>query len=626
MSDHSTQSTNFRVNLAGIVELLSGNLYSGPRVFVRELLQNGLDAITARRDIDPECPARIRFVTDGQTLTVTDTGIGLSAAEAEDLLATIGATSKRDELGFSREDYLGQFGIGMISCFMVSTTIVVYTRSAKKADAPVVRWEGRPDGTWSSRQAEADEIPVELTGPGTTVVLTGLPGERWFDYRTLATLISDYGQYLPVDVTLERPTTDAEHLADNTVPWELTPAAQAEWCREHFGFKPMFGIRLDVPVAGLKGLAYVLPTGAHPSAVPKNRVYLRRMLVTDACVDLLPDWAYFVRVVADAEHLKPTAGRESLFDDSLLAETREALGQAVRDWLSALAREQPDDFRHFIALHATGLKSLGITDPTSLKMVVDSVPYQTSLGLKTLGEVLKKTGSIRYVTTEDQFRAVLPVAEANNLCVVNAGYVYDEQILEQLKIEQPSADVAELKPEQILGVLSPLDASTEARFLDFLSVAEKSLEGQDIICEVRGFSPATLPVVFLSDPEAAGIRLDNRMKDKSGGIYAGLVDIMCKDRPGEHAPRLIFNATTPIVNELAASVIQAPLVVESAVRGFYIQALMTGQHPMDAQVRAWAANLYTPLIRASLKNSATTTGGGAAGTDTGPDTPDEPVS
>ena len=66
MSDSQTPgggsaAQNFQVDLAGLVDLLSRNLYSGPQVFVRELLQNGTDAISARREIDPDCPACIRF-------------------------------------------------------------------------------------------------------------------------------------------------------------------------------------------------------------------------------------------------------------------------------------------------------------------------------------------------------------------------------------------------------------------------------------------------------------------------------------------------------------------------------------------------------------------------------------
>src|SRR3954469_19143380 len=92
----------FQVDLRGVVDLLSRHLYSSPRVYVRELLQNAADAITARRAADPEAPATVTIeVADGR-LSVHDTGIGLTEDEVHVLLATIGRSSKRDELGFAR--------------------------------------------------------------------------------------------------------------------------------------------------------------------------------------------------------------------------------------------------------------------------------------------------------------------------------------------------------------------------------------------------------------------------------------------------------------------------------------------------------------------------------------------
>ena len=105
----------FQVDLSGMVDLLSRHLYSGPQVFLRELLQNAVDALAARASCDPEAPARIRIrcgtTEDGRaTLEVADTGSGLTADEAADLLATIGRSSKRDSLlGEGRAEFIGQF-------------------------------------------------------------------------------------------------------------------------------------------------------------------------------------------------------------------------------------------------------------------------------------------------------------------------------------------------------------------------------------------------------------------------------------------------------------------------------------------------------------------------------------
>src|SRR5690606_34819364 len=123
-SDGPRMSQTFQVDRGGIVDLLARHLYSSPRVYLRELLQNGTDAITALAEADvppttepttgaPTGPrVTLRCRPDG-SLEVGDTGVGLTLAEAEELLATIGRSSKRDlEMGTGREQFLGQFGIG----------------------------------------------------------------------------------------------------------------------------------------------------------------------------------------------------------------------------------------------------------------------------------------------------------------------------------------------------------------------------------------------------------------------------------------------------------------------------------------------------------------------------------
>ena len=122
-----------------------------------ELLQNAVDAITARRAAEgDEAPALVLIeppaVTGDGTLRAHDTGIGLTEAQVHELLATIGRSSKRDELGFARHEFLGQFGIGLLSCFLVADAIEVLTRSA---GAPTVRWVGYADGRYAGQPAGA---------------------------------------------------------------------------------------------------------------------------------------------------------------------------------------------------------------------------------------------------------------------------------------------------------------------------------------------------------------------------------------------------------------------------------------------------------------------------------------
>jgi molecular chaperone HtpG len=157
-----------------MIDLLSQHLYSSPSVFIRELLQNAVDAITARLTIEPDYCGRIeleliRPAEGTPTLVVQDNGIGLTEVEIEQFLATIGGSSKRDSPMSRPTDFLGQFGIGLLACFLVADEIVVVTRSSRSEQLPGIEWRGRVDGTYATR------LLTERPTTGTQVYLRAKP-------------------------------------------------------------------------------------------------------------------------------------------------------------------------------------------------------------------------------------------------------------------------------------------------------------------------------------------------------------------------------------------------------------------------------------------------------------------
>lgn len=203
----------FQVDLRGLVDLLSHHLYSSPKVYLRELLQNAVDAITARRAEEPGAPARVRLFADGGTLRVEDTGVGLTESDVHELLATIGRSSKRAEgLREARSDFLGQFGIGLLACFVVAERIRVVSRSARTPEAPPVEWTARDDGSYTVRTLPDSARPE----PGTTVHLQARAGAgEWLTERRVLALARDFGSLLPYDVQVGE-----EAVTDLPAPWD----------------------------------------------------------------------------------------------------------------------------------------------------------------------------------------------------------------------------------------------------------------------------------------------------------------------------------------------------------------------------------------------------------------------
>ncbi len=131
-------------------------------------------------------------------------------------------------------------------------------------------------------------------------------------------------------------------------------ARLSAYAAEAFGFVPFDMVDFSVPEAGLRGVAFVLPMPASPASRVTHRVYLKQMLLSESVEGLLPEWAFFVRCVIDTTELRPTASREALYEDSLLADVRESLGDQLRGWMTRLAATDPLRLAAFLRIHRWG--------------------------------------------------------------------------------------------------------------------------------------------------------------------------------------------------------------------------------------------------------------------------------
>ncbi|MEV5821289.1 HSP90 family protein [Micromonospora haikouensis] len=583
----------FQVDLRGVVDLLSHHLYGSPRVYVRELMQNAVDAITARRASEPDAPALVRIfppeLTGDGTLRVHDTGIGLTEAQVHELLATIGRSSKRDELGFSRHEFLGQFGIGLLSCFLVADEIRVVTRHA---DEPTVLWTGYADGRYAVEVAPAGQQRPE---PGTTVTLVPRrDADQWFGTATVTELARLYGSLLPVTVRVGDTVTTT-----GGPPWPTAPGAGVDrpaltrYARQLLGVDPFDVVPLSVPEAGLTGVAFILPTPVNPAARAGHRVYLKRMLLTEHADGLLPDWAFFAHCVVDAGELRPTASREALYEDALLTATREALGDQVRGWLVRLARHDPRRLGEFLQVHHLGVKALAVHDDEMLRLVDQWWPMETNVGTLTLAEFRQRHGLVRYAASLDEFRQLAAVAAAQDLAVVNAGFTYDAELIERLPAVDRSVLIERLEPSDLTTRFDALDPAVELALRPFLAGAQRALERLGCEVVVRAYDPVSLPALYLVSRSAAFNDQLAATRDAADELWGGVLDALAASAPPDR-PQLVLNHRNPLVRRVTT--LDDPELVGLAVEALYGQALLLGHHPIRAADAALLNSSFLGLL------------------------------
>ncbi|MFI2376216.1 HSP90 family protein [Streptomyces sp. NPDC018964] len=597
----------FQVDLRGLVDLLSHHLYSSPRVYLRELLQNAVDALTARHALEPAAPADafgVRLYADGTVVCVEDDGVGLTEADVHTFLATIGRSSKRAErIAEQRGDFIGQFGIGLLSCFLVADEIHVLSRSARTPDAPAVEWRGRGDGSYTVRVLPATARPR----PGTTVTLTPrTDAGEWTRPAQVHALARHFGSLLRHPVTFDD-GTGATSVNPESAPWARTyptPGARsralAAYGEEVFGFKPLDTIELDLPAVGLKGIACVLPETVPAGRSHGHRVHVRGMLLSEQAEEILPEWAFFVRCVVDAESLRPTASRESLYEDDTLAAVRDALAERLRAWIARAAASDPDLLHRFLQAHHLAVKSLAVHDDEILRMLLPWLPFETTDGHTTLDEFARTHRTVLVTSSVEEFRQVAAIASAAGLGVVNGGYTYDRELVHRLPEIRSEVTVADLDPATLTAHLDPVDRETELAAAAYLARARDALAVFDCDVALRAFQPASAPALLVDSREARHERTRSQLaREQEGGLWGDILGALRQEAP---RAQLILNQLNPLVR--TAVTIDEPELARTSAEALYGQAALLSRRPLRPAESSLINRSFLDLLAHALRKDS----------------------
>ena len=565
------QNYNFQVNLAGLIDLLSNHLYSNPGVFVRELLQNAVDAITARKRLGHRFEPRIHVETySNHTISIQDNGIGLTREEMIRFLASIGSTTKKDQDG--ADDFLGQFGIGLLSCFVVSDEIVLLTRSALDGDS--LEWRGRPDGTYRIRKLD-HEVPI-----GTTVYLKAKPEfEELFGYWQLRPLLDKYGKYLNVRLTLLDDGTK-EVIHEERLPWKLRGEEAAKFVEDTTGNRPLGIIPLESQLGGLEGFAAILPYSVNVQEKKRHQVYLKNMLLSDENSDLLPEWAFFVDAYVNTTNLKPTASRESFRKNDLFHHVREELGETIKQYVKRIAAEDRGLLERILNVHYQSLKLVANEDYELYQLLIPYLRFETSYGEMDMAAIMSRVDTLYVTATVDEFRQIARVARAQDVLVANGGYQYDFGLLTRANWVWEDVSVEVIDVMKFSERFTPLSEPERMETRRFLELAEAFLAERQCEGALLYFEPADLPVLYTTNKDLNYWKIVNESTKVAEGLFADLLGTLKAAKYVEEPlSRLCFNFNNPIVRKVAES--RDETLQRRAIELFYTQSLLMGGHVMS---------------------------------------------
>jgi molecular chaperone HtpG len=354
-TDTRVERHDFGAEVGRLLDLVVHSLYSEREIFLRELVANAADATDRRRFASLTDPAlalpegaalRIRPHRPGRTLTISDSGIGMTREELIDQLGTVARSGTRafgqklaEAKPEDRPNLIGQFGVGFYSAFMVADRVEVTSRKAGSEAAWVWASDGR--GEFTVAPAARDEA-------GTDVVLQmKADADEYLDPVRIEAVVRKWADHITIPITIERDGKDVP-ANEGTALWrkpraEVTEQAYNEFYRH-------LGHLFDTPWATLhwraegamEFAALLFIPGSRPfeplesDRTSKVRLHVSRMFITDEA-ELLPPWLRFVQGVVDTEDLPLNVSREMLQSTPVLARIRRAITNRVLTELKSKA-------------------------------------------------------------------------------------------------------------------------------------------------------------------------------------------------------------------------------------------------------------------------------------------------
>lgn len=575
----------FQVDLKGMIALLSEHIYSSPTVFIRELLQNGMDAVTVRKGLDSEFTGRLDLFFEGNNrLIFQDNGVGLTEQDVHQFLSVIGQSSKRGSL--VDKDLIGKFGIGLLSCLVVSETIVVESRSLYGGAS--VRWTGRADGTYEVSEIE----PLEEVG--TRVILEAK--KEWlslFENEQIKQQLLFYGSALPIAVYLHQAGVE-EQLLDGNPIWMDSNCSKEElldYGKTVFKTRFLDVFRLESEVGALRGVAYVLPYKVNATTTKEHKIFLKRMYLGEQATNLLPEWTSFVRCIFNTNALQPTASRESLMNTPTLLQTKKELSSCFKDYLKVLALTDVKTLQQLISVHHLYIKALAATDMEIMDLFADYLPFETNQGTLSFEEIKTNYNPLYYTPSLDDFRQIRRIAGSQHKLVINAAYSYETDLIEKLKRRSDAYTLELLVPQDILDEFDEVKEFDETA-KNFLIEADKYLNPYHCKATLKRFEPIDTPALYIATEQAVQAKNIQSFEQTSNPFAATLQHLNQKEVAW---PTLCFNQQNELVSKLL--LLDDEVLLEAFVKVMYVQALMLGGYTINKrEMTVFNDALYELLV------------------------------
>ena len=542
------ETLGFQAEVKQLLHLMVHSLYGNKEIFLRELISNASDACDRLRfehlahdvpiDGDPAFQIRVSYDPTARTITISDTGIGLSRQEVIDHIGTIAKSGTREFFQRLTADVatdarlIGQFGVGFYSAFIVADRVMLVTRRAGTTMDEGVRWESTGEGAYTvetvHKEARGTDVTLHLR-PEEDDLLSG---------QRLREIVRKYSDHIAFPILMKKEQWDSAKKAQViTDADEQVNEASALWARpkseitreQYEELYKHVGHDFEPPLAWTHAKAegrqeftqlFYIPRHApfdlwDPDRRHKVKLYVRRVFIMDSAEQLLPVYLRFVRGIIDSSDLPLNVSREILQQSSDVAQIRAASVKRILALLEDLADHQHERYATFCAEFGRVLKEGIVEDPANRARIAkllrfastanDSAEQTVSLA-DYIGRMKAGQEAIYYLTAES-----FAVAKNSPHLEVFRKHGMEVLLLTDRVDEWVVAHLTEFEGKKLVSAAQgDLDTSKWGELSTTVADALNESEYHDLLARLRN---------VLSD-RTSNIRLSRRLTDSPACLVA----------------------------------------------------------------------------------------------------------
>ncbi len=556
---------NIKISSENMMPIIKKWLYSDKDIFLREIVANGVDAITKHKKLvemgeaeKDDSAYKITVTVDekAKTLTVEDNGIGMTADEVEKYITQIAFSGANDFLEkyekASGDGIIGHFGLGFYSAYMVSDNVEIYTKSYK--NEPAVKWES--DGNSTYTISETDKLER-----GTKIVMHVSKDEKEFlKEHTVRELLRKYCSFMPFEIYLNPKGDDKDKAINNTTPLylkdpkECTDEEYKNFYRDTFmDFnEPLFWIHLNMEYPfRLKGILYFPQIKKQQVQLEKGQVklYCNQVFIADNIKEVIPEFLMLLNGVIDCPDIPLNVSRSFLQNDKQVQKISKHITKKVADKLNSLFNNDKERFENCWKDIATFIKFGCIKDEDFYNKVEKLIIFKNLQGAYKsvsdyFGEEITDADAekgvqpkaVYYVSDEVQQAQYITMFKDAGLDAIVCDTYIDPHFISFLEYKNAKKCRFVRIDADIDGALKNEDGEN-ADDAALIEAFKKHLVNKDITVKTEAFKTGKIPAVVNVD------EFMRRMSEMNGFYGMGEVD-------ASKNATLVLNLTNPVVSSI----------------------------------------------------------------------------